>query len=133
MSKNQAAQKKDTKPAKVAKKIAKTNKKGKEVRKHKVYSKVRFFKPKTLALRRKPRYSRHARAEFGIKLGFDKYSVIKHPLNTEKAMKKVEDENTLVFIVDSQASKAKIREAFNQIYGVKARSVNTLIRYSMIE
>jgi len=49
-------------------------------------------------------------------------------LNTEKAMKKVEDENTLVFIVDNKASKSKIRNAFNQIYGVKPRSINTLIR-----
>jgi large subunit ribosomal protein L23Ae len=30
----------------------------------------------------------------------DKYRVIKYPLTTESAMKKIEDNNTLVFIVD---------------------------------
>ena len=29
----------------------------------------------------------------------DKYSIIKNPLTTESAMKKIEDNNTLVFLV----------------------------------
>lgn len=114
---------------KAAKKIAKTNKKGKhQVRTHKIYSKVRFYRTRTLALRRKPRYARTSSTLAPIKLGFDKYAVIKYPLNTEQAMKKVEDENTMVFIVDNTATKPKIRDAFNQIYNVKVRSINTLIR-----
>ena len=114
---------------KAAKKIAKTTKKGKhQARSHKVYSKVRFYRPRTLALKRNPRYSRSSSALNPIKLGFDKYSVIKHPLNTEQAMKKVEDENTMVFIVDNTATNPKIRDAFNQIYNVKVRTINTLIR-----
>jgi hypothetical protein len=40
--------------------------------------------------------------------------VLKYPLTTESAMKKIEDNNTLVFIVDVRADKKK---------------VNTLIRY----
>jgi len=43
-------------------------------------------------------------------------------------MKRIEDENTLVFVVDNQASKGKIKDAFHQIHGSKVRSVNTLIR-----
>ncbi len=126
MSKNQGQTQNKTKPAKVAQKIAKKNKTGKEARKHKVHNKVRFFRPKTLALDRKPRYARHAKALFTVKPAFDKYSVIKHPLNTEKAMKKIEDENTLVFIVDNKATKSKIRDAFTQIYTSKVRNINTL-------
>mmetsp|Transcript_11735 Transcript_11735/g.10191 ORF Transcript_11735/g.10191 Transcript_11735/m.10191 type:complete len:157 (+) Transcript_11735:83-553(+) len=118
-----------TKAAKTAKKIAKTNRKGKhQARTHKVYEKVRFYRPRTLALRRNPKYQRNSSNLNPIKLGFDKYSVIRNPVNTEQAMKKVEDENTMVFIVDHQATKPKIRDAFQQIYNVKVRSVNTLNR-----
>jgi len=60
--------------------------------------------------------------------GFDKYAIIKYPLNTEKAMKKIEDENTIVFIVDGHASKPAIRQAFSEIHKTKVRSVNTLLR-----
>lgn len=30
----------------------------------------------------------------------DQFAIVKHPLTTESAMKKIEDNNTLVFIVD---------------------------------
>jgi len=114
---------------KAAKKIAKNNKKGRnQKRTHKVYSKVRFYRPRTLALRRKPRYARSSSVLNPINTGYDRYAVIKNPLNTEQAMKKVEDENTMVFIVDNLASKPKIRDAFQTIYNVKVRSVNTLNR-----
>jgi hypothetical protein len=33
------------------------------------------------------------------------HSIINHPLTTESAMKKIEDNNTLVFIVDKRANK----------------------------
>lgn len=122
--------KKTQKPStKVAKKIAKTNKKGKTVRKHKVHYKVRFYRPKTLALARKPRYARNARALFASKIASsDKYSVLKYPLNTEKAMKIIEDKNTLIYIVDNRATKGQIKEAFNQLHNSKVTSVNTLLR-----
>ena len=35
----------------------------------------------------------------------DAYNIIKHPLTTESAMKKIEDNNTLVFICDIKVSK----------------------------
>ncbi len=47
-------------------------------------------------------------------------------------MRKLEDENTMTFIVDLQASKPRIREAFQKIYGGKVRSINTLITYLKI-
>lgn len=40
----------------------------------------------------------------------------------------MEDENTMVFIVDNNATKLSIKKAFAQLYQVKVRSVNTLIR-----
>ena len=39
----------------------------------------------------------------------DHYAIIKFPLTTESAMKKIEDNNTLVFIVDVKANKHQIK------------------------
>lgn len=54
--------------------------------------------------------------------------MIKYPLTTESAMKKIEDNNTLVFIVDVRASKKKIKAAILGLYDIVAEKVNTLIR-----
>ena len=58
----------------------------------------------------------------------DAYSIIKYPLTTESSMKKIEDNNTLVFIVDVRADKKKIRDAVSQMYDIQIKKVNTLIR-----
>ncbi|ULU10419.1 hypothetical protein L5515_000678 [Caenorhabditis briggsae] len=42
-------------------------------------------------------------------------------------MKKIEDHNTLVFIVDEKANKYHIKSAVQSLYNVKAVKVNTLI------
>ena len=49
-------------------------------------------------------------------------------MTTESAMKKIEDNNTLVFIVDVTASKKHIADAVKKMYDIKAEQVNTLIR-----
>ena len=54
--------------------------------------------------------------------------VLKYPLTTESAMKKIEDNNTLVFIVDVRADKEKIKEAVKRMYDVQCKKINTLIR-----
>jgi large subunit ribosomal protein L23Ae len=59
----------------------------------------------------------------------DQFRTIRHPLNTESAMKKIEDHNTLVFIVDLKANKRNIKDAVKKLYDVEAAKVNTLIRY----
>lgn len=53
---------------------------------------------------------------------------MKYPLTTESAMKKIEDNNTLVFIVDTKSTKKQINAAVSRLYDVKAQKVNTLIR-----
>jgi large subunit ribosomal protein L23Ae len=45
-------------------------------------------------------------------------------------MKKIEENNTLVFIVDTKANKRQIREALKKLYDVECVKVNTLIRYT---
>ena len=59
----------------------------------------------------------------------DHYAVIKYPLTTESAMKKIEDNNTLVFIVDVRANKPKIKLAVKRMYDIDVAKVNTLIRW----
>ncbi len=58
----------------------------------------------------------------------DEFQIIKHPLNTESAMKKIEEHNTLVFIVDLKSNKRQIKQAVKKLYEVEAARVNTLIR-----
>merc|ERR1712088_741730 len=58
----------------------------------------------------------------------DKFSVVKFPLTTESAMKKIEDNNTLVFIVDPKCNKYQIKKAVKELYEVDIAKVNTLIR-----
>mmetsp|Transcript_67339 Transcript_67339/g.108473 ORF Transcript_67339/g.108473 Transcript_67339/m.108473 type:complete len:152 (-) Transcript_67339:43-498(-) len=91
----------------------------------KVRTNVRFFRPKTLIKARDPKYPRKS-TETMYKL--DKYRIIQCPVTTESAMKKIEEINTLVFLVDIKATKPKIKEAVRQLYDVKCAKVNTLIR-----
>ena len=112
---------------KKAAKTSKTAKKGVVKRKYKIRTKLRFFKPRTLKLAPSPKY---ARSTLALKMPakFDKFSVLVHPLNTEKANKAMTERNTLVFMVNSRANKCQIKKSFNDIYHLKPRAVNTLIR-----
>merc|ERR1711990_876190 len=67
--------------------------------------KTKFHRPKTLRLLRQPKYSRKSVPKVNP---LDQYSILKYPLTTESAMKKIEDNNTLVFIVDTRANKRQI-------------------------
>lgn len=58
----------------------------------------------------------------------DQYRILRHPLTTESAMRKIEDQNTLVFVVDVRANKYQIKDAVNKMYKIKAQKVNTLVR-----
>ncbi|BAT83965.1 hypothetical protein VIGAN_04121700 [Vigna angularis var. angularis] len=84
----------------------------------KIRTSVTFHRPKTLKKDRNPKYPRIS-APPRNKL--DHYQILKFPLTTESAMKKIEDNNTLVFIVDLRADK-------NKMYDIQAKKVNTLIR-----
>ena len=93
----------------------------------KIRTKVHFYRPKTLRLARSPRYARKA---VPARNKMDKYRIVKCPLTTESAMKKIEDNNTLVFLVDLLANKRQIQDAVKQLYDIKVAKVNTLIRYT---
>merc|ERR1712176_706850 len=86
---------------------------------------VHFFRPKTLIKARDPKYPQKS-CETREKM--DKYRIIQCPVTTESAMKKIEEINTLVFLVDINATKPKIKEAVRALYDVQCAKVNTLIR-----
>jgi large subunit ribosomal protein L23Ae len=56
-----------------------------------------------------------------------KTNIILTPVTTEKAMKKMEDEHTMVFMVKTSANKRLIKDAFQRLHNVKVRTVNTMI------
>eukprot|EP00931_Biecheleriopsis_adriatica_P084395 TRINITY_DN581_c0_g5_i1.p1 TRINITY_DN581_c0_g5~~TRINITY_DN581_c0_g5_i1.p1 ORF type:complete len:146 (-),score=43.50 TRINITY_DN581_c0_g5_i1:42-479(-) len=112
--------------SKKASKVAKAVKSSVSKKQKKVRTKVRFFRPKTLIKARDPKYPRKSVESRGDKL--DKYRIIQCPVTTESAMKKIEEINTLVFLVDIKATKPKIKEAVKQLYDVQCAKVNTLIR-----
>merc|ERR1712157_91135 len=85
--------------------------------KQKIRTSVSFHRPKTKSLRRKPRYPRRSTPR---QPRLNNFSIIRHPLTTESAMKKIEDNNTLVFIVDKLASKPQIRQAVRDLYDIQA-------------
>ena len=49
--------------------------------------------------------------------------IIKHPLPTEKAVRLMESENTMVFVVDSSANKHKIAKEVEKMFKVKVKKV----------
>ncbi|KAI0105474.1 60S ribosomal protein L25-like protein [Nemania sp. FL0031] len=91
----------------------------------KVRTSTTFHRPKTLTLSRAPKYLRKSIAHAPR---LDEHKIIVHPLNTESAMKKLEENNTLVFIVDIKANKAQIKEALKKLYEIDVVKINTLIR-----
>ena len=54
----------------------------------------------------------------------DAYTIIKNPLTTESAMKKIEDNNTLVFICDIKANKHQIKSAVKKLYDINVSKVD---------
>ena len=90
-----------------------------------IHTKTHFYRPKTLALPRNPKYA----TSIGPKKNplLNKHSLIQYPLTTESSMKLIEDANTLVFIVDIRANKRQIAAAVRELYSIECDKVRTLI------
>jgi large subunit ribosomal protein L23Ae len=91
----------------------------------KAYTRPQFRRNHTY---RKPATVKPSNNMKTIKDPWDAFRVIKYPLSTDMAMKKIEENNTLTFIVDSRANKTQIKKAIRKLYNVKTAKVNTLIR-----
>ena len=113
---------------KAAKKVAPKEVKATKVVKvvsRKAYTRPQFRRPHTY---RKPATTKPSSNVCALQSKHDAFSVIRYPLTSDKAMKKIEDNNTLTFVVDSHANKTEIKKAIRHLYQVKAVKVNTLIR-----
>ncbi|XP_068927881.1 large ribosomal subunit protein uL23-like [Petaurus breviceps papuanus] len=79
-----------------------------------------FRRPKTLRLRRQPKYPWKSAPHRNM---LNHYAIIKIPLATESAMKKIEDNNTLVFIVDVKTNKHQIKQEVKKLYDINVVKV----------
>merc|ERR1711991_764471 len=110
--------------AQLAKVIAQGKQKKGQAR---VRSSLHFHRPRTLRLARKPKFP----ASYSLgkpSSAKSYYNIVKYPLQTESAMNKIEEQNTIVFIVDPKANKHQIKKAVESLYQFKTANINTLIR-----
>jgi len=59
----------------------------------------------------------------------DPYDVIRYPVMTEVASRILEAENKLVFVVNTMATKADVKQAVEQLYEVKVSKVNIVVTF----
>ena len=119
-----------TSQVKKAKTVAKELKQSSTKGVHKVYTKPRFYRPRTQKTVSVKKTLGNLRSE--IRRTDKNYSrpdyraTLVTVLNSDKNVQKMEKENTLVFQVAEWANKSQIKEAFFKLYNTKARSVNTM-------
>jgi large subunit ribosomal protein L23Ae len=117
---------KASKPApKETKKNLKPAAKVTKVSTRKAYTRPQFRRPHTY---RKPKAAKPSNNTKTVKDPWDEFRVVRYPLTTDMAMKKIEGNNTLTFIVDARANKTQIKKAMLKLYQVKTAKINTLIR-----
>jgi len=95
---------------------------------HKVYYKARFYKPATKSQRRATKLLKHVNKHVQLEESTDPHKVIIQPISSDKNVQKMENENTLTFIVAPAATKPQIAQVFAKLHNVKVRSVNTMFR-----
>lgn len=55
----------------------------------------------------------------------EEYSIIKYPVATEKAIRQMESDNKLTFMVERKARKQEIKKALESLFKVKIVKINT--------
>lgn len=51
-------------------------------------------------------------------------TIIKYPLSTEKAIRLMESENKMLFVVDNSATRSDVKKAIQDSFNVKVANVN---------
>ena len=95
------------------------------VSQRKAYTRPQFRRPHTQRRVKQQKPDSNTKV---VKSSWDEFRIIKSPLNTDTAMKKLEENNTLTFLCDPRATKTSIKRAVAALYKVKTVKVNTLIR-----
>jgi len=57
----------------------------------------------------------------------DPYKIVKYPLSTEKSIRLMESQNLLIFVVDIDADKKRIKNAIEDMFKAKVKNVRTYI------
>ncbi|KAL6941121.1 60S ribosomal protein L25 [Hanseniaspora opuntiae] len=91
----------------------------------KVRNSATFRLPKTLKPTRAPKYASKVVSHYNR---LDAYKIIEKPITSESSLKKVEDENILVFQVSMKSNKHQIKKAVKELYNADVLKVNTLVR-----
>ena len=55
---------------------------------------------------------------------FDPYKIIKVPLSTEKAIRQIEFDNKLAFVIHERATKKDVKKAVEEMFKVRVVKVN---------
>eukprot|EP00818_Percolomonas_sp_WS_P010179 CAMPEP_0117451148 /NCGR_PEP_ID=MMETSP0759-20121206/8853_1 /TAXON_ID=63605 /ORGANISM="Percolomonas cosmopolitus, Strain WS" /LENGTH=147 /DNA_ID=CAMNT_0005243729 /DNA_START=63 /DNA_END=506 /DNA_ORIENTATION=- len=106
------------------KEVLQAIKKGKRPRTRKVHHSATFTLPKQRVVPKNPKY---ARRSIDKRRALDKFAVLVRPVTSDRAVRLMENTNTLVFITHLKAHKKQIKRAFSDMYQVKIERVNTLI------
>ena len=55
---------------------------------------------------------------------FNPHQIIKYPLSTEKAIRQIEFDNKLTFVVHPRATKKDVKKAVEELFNVKVIGIN---------
>jgi large subunit ribosomal protein L23Ae len=86
---------------------------------------IKFFRPKTLSLKKSPKFSKNLIKKKRKKLFLKN---VNYPLSCDSTIAKIQYANTLVFIVDISSNKNKIKNTIKKLYKIKIKKINTLIQ-----
>jgi large subunit ribosomal protein L23Ae len=97
--------------------------------KKKKFRKFRHFvkptPPKKAVTNAPPRYEHFAVKAVSLKR--NEYKIIRGQVTSDKASRKLEDENTMSFWVDIRATKPQIKQAIVKLYHVTPVNISTLV------
>ena len=58
------------------------------------------------------------------------YTIVKHPLSTEKSIRLMESENKLIFVVNKKSTKRQIKADIEELFKAKVIKVNSFITHA---
>ena len=95
---------------------------------HKIRTKLRFYRPKTRQTKSSPKIIKSLSSEIGRKAPqkLEPTTILIQPVSSDKNIQKMENQNTLTFLVHPEAKKVQIKQAVSKLFNVKVRKVNTL-------
>merc|ERR1711988_105035 len=95
---------------------------------HKVYNKPRFFRPKCKSVARRPKLLRNINSVITKEGRNNVNRIMLQPVTSEKNVVRMEEENTLTYLVPLGVNKIQIKRAAEELWKVKIKTVRTCVR-----